>query len=105
MEQNEIGEDLVDPKNPLGFVTENRDADSVIEAAYRFCSRQTGVDLVLVGTGSKSICLRMSTRLMALRYPFKSWNELMLFLGTLARFPETRVAALWRFRKSKWLSS
>ena len=53
VEQNEIGEDLVDPKNPLGFVTENRDADSVIEAAYRFCSRQTGVDLVLVGTGSK----------------------------------------------------
>ncbi|MEC8299910.1 MAG: aldo/keto reductase, partial [Pseudomonadota bacterium] len=23
------------------------------EAAYRFCSRQAGVDLVLVGTGSK----------------------------------------------------
>ena len=51
--KDQIGEDLVDPKNPLGFVTENRDADSVIEAAYRFCSRQTGVDLVLVGTGSK----------------------------------------------------
>ena len=53
VEQNEIGKDLVDLENPLGFVTENRDADSVIEAAYRFCSRQAGVDLVLVGTGSK----------------------------------------------------
>ena len=53
LEQDEIGEDLVDLENPLGFVTENCDADSVIEAAYRFCSRQAGVDLVLVGTGSK----------------------------------------------------
>ena len=53
VEQNEIGEDLVDLENPLGFVTENSDADSVVEAAYRFCSRQAGVDLVLVGTGSK----------------------------------------------------
>ena len=53
VEQNEIGEDFVDLENPLGFVTENSDADSVVEAAYRFCSRQAGVDLVLVGTGSK----------------------------------------------------
>ena len=53
LEQDEIGEDLVDLEDPLGFVTENCDADSVIEAAYRFCSRQAGVDLVLVGTGSK----------------------------------------------------
>ena len=44
---------MIDEGNPLGFVVENQDVGSIVEAAYRFCSREFGVDLVLVGTGSK----------------------------------------------------
>ena len=53
LEQNEVDKDLIDESNPLGFVVENQDVGSIVEAAYRFCSREFGVDLVLVGTGSK----------------------------------------------------
>ena len=53
VEQNEIDKDSIDQGNPMGFIAENRGIGSLVEAAYRFCSREFGVDLVLVGTGSK----------------------------------------------------
>ena len=53
VERNEVDHHLIDQENPLGFVLENQEVSSVVEAAYRFCSREPGVDLVLVGTGSK----------------------------------------------------
>jgi L-galactose dehydrogenase len=39
-----------DKKDPLGFLREH--ADSIVEAAYRFCRHEAGVDVVLTGTGS-----------------------------------------------------
>ena len=53
LEKNEVDKGLIDEGNPLGFVVENQHVGSIVEAAYRFCSREFGVDLVLVGTGSK----------------------------------------------------
>ena len=53
IEQNEVDKDLIDQDGTLDFIFENQDIGSVVEAAYRFCSRESGVDLVLVGTGSK----------------------------------------------------
>jgi len=42
----------VDLHDPLGFLTEDGVAESVTEAAYRFCRHERGIDVVLTGTGS-----------------------------------------------------
>ncbi len=41
----------VDLANPLGFVLEESDASSIVDAAYRFCRYEPGVHVVLSGTG------------------------------------------------------
>jgi len=42
----------VDPDDPLGFLVADGVADSVQDAAYRFCRWEPGIDLVLSGTGN-----------------------------------------------------
>jgi aryl-alcohol dehydrogenase-like predicted oxidoreductase len=42
----------VDLDNPLGFVLEESDAISLVDAAYRFCRYEPGVHVVLSGTGN-----------------------------------------------------
>jgi aryl-alcohol dehydrogenase-like predicted oxidoreductase len=42
----------VDMLNPLGFVLEESDATSIVDAAYRFCRYEPGVHVVLSGTGN-----------------------------------------------------
>ncbi|MCL4862057.1 MAG: aldo/keto reductase [Caldilineaceae bacterium] len=42
----------VDLTNPLGFVLEESDATSLVDAAYRFCRYEPGVHVVLSGTGN-----------------------------------------------------
>jgi len=42
----------VDVTNPLGFVLEQSDATSIVDAAYRFCRYEPGVHVVLSGTGN-----------------------------------------------------
>ncbi|MEH6545303.1 MAG: aldo/keto reductase, partial [Sneathiella sp.] len=41
----------VDVAAAFDFILENRDATSVVEAAYRFCRHEPGADVVLTGTG------------------------------------------------------
>jgi L-galactose dehydrogenase len=48
----QIDPDRFDPEKPLGFLLEDGKADSLTEAAYRFCRYEPGVEVVLVGTGS-----------------------------------------------------
>ncbi len=47
--------ELASPSNanepPLSFLVRDGGADSVIDAAYRFCRHQPGIDVVLFGTG------------------------------------------------------
>ena len=43
---------LFDSENPLGFLTKNGAASSIMEAAYRFCRHTPGIDIVLTGTGN-----------------------------------------------------
>lgn len=55
--QDLIDEGLVDPAqvdldNPLGFLLEGGKAETLAEAAYRFCRHEPGVDVVLSGTGN-----------------------------------------------------
>jgi aryl-alcohol dehydrogenase-like predicted oxidoreductase len=42
----------LDPDDPLGFLVREDCAWSVVEAAYRFCRHEPGVDVVLTGTGN-----------------------------------------------------
>lgn len=48
----ELEPDEVDLENPLGFVLEESDATSLVDAAYRFCRYEPGVHVVLSGTGN-----------------------------------------------------
>ncbi len=41
-----------DMENPLGFVLEESDATSIVDASYRFCRYEPGVHVVLSGTGN-----------------------------------------------------
>jgi len=42
----------VDLANPLGWVLQQSDASTIVEAAYRFCRYEPGVHVVLSGTGN-----------------------------------------------------
>ena len=44
--------DEIDLENPLGFVLEESDATSLVDAAYRFCRYEPGIHVVLSGTGN-----------------------------------------------------
>ena len=44
--------DLIDAEDPLGFLSYPEVADSIVEAAYRFCRHESGAHVVLTGTGS-----------------------------------------------------
>ena len=52
VEQGLIDRDLLDPQNPLGFVTAAANVGSLPEAAYRFCRAEPGIHVVLSGTGN-----------------------------------------------------
>ena len=42
---------LVEPDTDLDFLTEKGCAETLAEAAYRFCVHEPGADVVLTGTG------------------------------------------------------
>jgi aryl-alcohol dehydrogenase-like predicted oxidoreductase len=52
VESAEVNGEGLDLDDPLGFVTADPDVGDVVEAAYRFCRHEPGVDVVLTGTGS-----------------------------------------------------
>jgi aryl-alcohol dehydrogenase-like predicted oxidoreductase len=47
-----IAEDDLDPQNPLDFLVHGSGAESVVDAAYRFCRHEPGCHVVLTGTGN-----------------------------------------------------
>ncbi|MDP9352195.1 MAG: aldo/keto reductase [Chloroflexota bacterium] len=52
VEQGVVPADEVDLDDPLGFVTRDDVAESLPEAAYRFCRAEPGIHVVLSGTGN-----------------------------------------------------
>lgn len=52
VDAGQLGSEDVDKDDPLGFVLEESDANSVVDAAYRFCRHEPGVHVVLSGTGN-----------------------------------------------------
>jgi len=47
-----IKKDALNLNEPLGFLLKETDAATLPEAAYRFCRHDSGVDVVLTGTGN-----------------------------------------------------
>jgi aryl-alcohol dehydrogenase-like predicted oxidoreductase len=52
VDEGKIPADQIDLEEPLGFLVESGDADSITEAAYRFCRYEPGAHVILSGTGS-----------------------------------------------------
>jgi aryl-alcohol dehydrogenase-like predicted oxidoreductase len=48
------GQDWMGNEPPLGFLTQDPDVESLVEAAYRFCRWEPGVHVVLSGTGNSA---------------------------------------------------
>jgi aryl-alcohol dehydrogenase-like predicted oxidoreductase len=52
VERGHIARGAVNSDEPLDFVLAGSDAETLPEAAYRYCRHSSGVDVVLTGTGS-----------------------------------------------------
>jgi L-galactose dehydrogenase len=52
LEKGQADPALVKRENPLDFLTQKGVAETIMEAAYRFCRHTPGVHVVLTGTGS-----------------------------------------------------
>ena len=52
IDECQLSPDDLDMEDPLGFVLEESDATSIVDAAYRFCRHEPGVHVVLSGTGN-----------------------------------------------------
>ncbi|RYX83079.1 aldo/keto reductase [bacterium] len=52
VEQGQIEPDAVEKDAPLDFLVRQGGAESLVDAAYRFCRAEPGVHVVLSGTGS-----------------------------------------------------
>lgn len=51
VERGEIPAAAVDLEDPLGFLVHEGGAESVVDAAYRFCRHEPGAHVILTGTG------------------------------------------------------
>lgn len=51
-EQGLIDADFAKSDKPLGFLTDQGAARSIMDAAYRFCRHEPGAEVILTGTGS-----------------------------------------------------
>jgi aryl-alcohol dehydrogenase-like predicted oxidoreductase len=49
--RGEVEADQIDAADPLGFLRDRADIESVVEAAYRYCRHEPGADVILTGTG------------------------------------------------------
>lgn len=52
IDADQLNPDEIDLEDPLGWVLEQSDASTIVEAAYRFCRYEPGVHVVLSGTGN-----------------------------------------------------
>ena len=52
VEKGELNTSDIDLNNPLGFLIHEQGAENLVDAAYRFCKFEPGVDVVLSGTGN-----------------------------------------------------
>jgi aryl-alcohol dehydrogenase-like predicted oxidoreductase len=51
IEKGKLNPSDIDMNNPLGFLMHDQGAENLVDAAYRFCKNEPGIDVVLSGTG------------------------------------------------------
>jgi aryl-alcohol dehydrogenase-like predicted oxidoreductase len=51
IEKGKINSKDIDVENPLQFLIDEGGAESLVDAAYRFCRFENGADVILSGTG------------------------------------------------------
>ena len=49
---NQINPSDIDADNPLSFLTHNKNTETLVDAAYRFCLYEPGTHVILSGTGN-----------------------------------------------------
>ena len=54
VQRGEVERDAIHEESPLGFLVREGGAQSLVDAAYRFCRQEPGVHVVLSGTGNAS---------------------------------------------------
>ncbi|HJN17381.1 MAG TPA: aldo/keto reductase [Armatimonadota bacterium] len=52
LESGQVDADAIDADDPLAFIVRDGIAETLAEAAYRFCRDEPGMDVILTGTGS-----------------------------------------------------
>ncbi len=52
IENKQINPSMIDKEDPLGFLIHDNGAESIVEAAYRFCRYEPGTHVILSGTGN-----------------------------------------------------
>ena len=53
IKNNQIDPSDIDVDDPLGFLTEDNQSIDIVDAAYRFCLYESGIHVVLSGTGNR----------------------------------------------------
>jgi len=79
--RREVDPDLVNPADPLDFVAASPAIKSQVEAAYRFCRHEPGVDVVLTGTGSAAHLEENIAAILAPPLPSDVQARLQLIFG------------------------
>ncbi len=91
VDEGVIGRDEVDPADPLSFLTEGG-VSSTTEASYRFVAHESGVHVVLVGTGNPAHLEENVRALSAGPLPADLRDRLVRLFGHLSM----AVDAPWR---------
>ncbi|MHA2288076.1 MAG: aldo/keto reductase [Promethearchaeota archaeon] len=52
IQNKQVNADLINRKNPIGFLIHENGAESIVDAAYRFCYHEPGTHVILSGTGN-----------------------------------------------------
>jgi aryl-alcohol dehydrogenase-like predicted oxidoreductase len=73
----------LDLNDPLGFLLKETDAATLPEAAYRFCRHETGVDVVLTGTGNRDHLKENIAAILKPRLPNAALDNLARVFGGL----------------------
>lgn len=81
IEAHEIDPEQVNQADPLGFLRETPGVKSQVEAAYRFCRHEAGVDVVLTGTGNAAHLEENVASILAPPLPAEALAKLELIFG------------------------
>ncbi|MEE8399796.1 MAG: aldo/keto reductase [Desulfobacterales bacterium] len=52
IDNEQVSPENIDPDDPLGFLVHEGGAESIPDAAYRFCRYEAGTHVILSGTGN-----------------------------------------------------